>query len=420
MPKHLSDRSALLRLLSYGFISMRNGEICDIDEVALAVLDTSEEEAMGHGLRELGFDTGAVEALESEISRVGSVVDAVLPTDRSGEVRQIRVTALSHADGHWALAVRRGDQGAVTATGQARETVEQLRTLAPIMEECGLGIGVFDAQRKILFESPSWNTVRTRQIQVERDASGLGNRRPESAVQKTVRTDDGGVYDIVEEEFRNDYHIGLAWDATELWEAYETIRTQAQEMARLNEEIRDLAMRDGLTGAYNRRYLEERVGVEVDRAQRYSEELSVIFFDVDDFKPYNDAYGHVAGDYVLRSITDLVSARLRRTDVLARYGGEEFAILLPGTPLRRAVVVAETLRKQIAMHDWKHRDVTISLGVSGVAPEDEALTFIDRVDRAMYRAKRSGRNQLVVVDPRAEDDSDAAPETESPASPLGD
>jgi len=179
------------------------------------------------------------------------------------------------------------------------------------------------------------------------------------------------------------------------------LKRNAEELERLNHELQDLAIRDGLTGLFNHRYFRESLGTELSRSSRHGRAFSVIFMDVDHFKHYNDANGHLAGDEVLRTLSTLISERARDTTVSARYGGEEFVLLLPETDKEGAKTYAEELRGRIetyAFPDEKSQPlgrITLSLGVS-TYPEDgcDADTLISHADQALYHAKDAGRNAV--------------------------
>jgi diguanylate cyclase (GGDEF)-like protein len=173
----------------------------------------------------------------------------------------------------------------------------------------------------------------------------------------------------------------------------------AVENARLYKEKRQEAITDELTGLYNRRGLFELGQREVERLQRFEEPLSAIMMDIDHFKQINDAHSHKVGDQVLRALAQRCKKILREVDLIGRYGGEEFAILLPGTGLENACVVAERLRREIEIMpvytDHGPVPVTISLGVSTVTPDiKELAVLLDRADTAMYQAKQAGRNRV--------------------------
>ena len=172
------------------------------------------------------------------------------------------------------------------------------------------------------------------------------------------------------------------------------------------EEIRHLSLTDPLTGCFNRRYLAERLPQEIKKAVRYKKPLSLIISDLDHFKMVNDAYGHQAGDLVLKEFARLIS-ELYRTNIdwVSRYGGEEFVIVLPETGAEGARVLAERLRLTLSertiTHDGRQIHITSSFGISGFdpdTPEDRisADDIIRAADRCLYQAKEEGRNRVVV------------------------
>ena len=158
------------------------------------------------------------------------------------------------------------------------------------------------------------------------------------------------------------------------------------------------AMLDVLTGMKNRRWIEVQLPRLISRHQRSEMPLSIVMFDVDYFKKYNDRYGHDAGDDVLASVARITSDCLRPTDLCARYGGEEFVIILAGVPMELAWIVAERVRKTISETKIITSDgrvlppVTISLGIAQAHKEDDAGMLLKKADSAMYRAKSAGRN----------------------------
>jgi two-component system cell cycle response regulator len=168
--------------------------------------------------------------------------------------------------------------------------------------------------------------------------------------------------------------------------------------AKYYEEIYKMTIIDGLTQIHNKRYLSEALEREIIRARRHTRDLAVVMFDIDYFKRINDECGHLAGDYVLRELAEVVQSRIRRDEVFARYGGEEFVIVLPETQLEGAITLAETLRKRVAEHKFVFQSesiaVTVSMGCAAVQPEDTASDIIARADQKLYEAKRSGRNKV--------------------------
>jgi diguanylate cyclase (GGDEF)-like protein len=174
----------------------------------------------------------------------------------------------------------------------------------------------------------------------------------------------------------------------------------ALENARLHLETQRLAITDGLTGLFNHLEFKRRLESECERAQRYGREFSLLMLDVDHFKQHNDRYGHPAGDAVLRGISDLLRQVLRGVDVVARYGGEEFAAILPETPSRGGVALAERVREAVMKHTFRAPDgaatpVTVSIGIA-TAPMDgkSANEVLVAADQALYVAKETGRNRV--------------------------
>lgn len=174
----------------------------------------------------------------------------------------------------------------------------------------------------------------------------------------------------------------------------------AYQLGVAEEGMHRIAMRDGLTDAFNRSYFFEAATREFARAKRYHDVFSFIIFDLDDFKSVNDTYGHLAGDHALQVISRICMDSIRQVDIFARYGGEEFALLLPHTDEARANEIAERLRERIAAVpiDFNRHQfhVTISLGFHAfedTLPNLDALLM--RADEALYEAKRRGKNSSV-------------------------
>ena len=167
----------------------------------------------------------------------------------------------------------------------------------------------------------------------------------------------------------------------------------------IEQRLRDVAMRDSLTGLYNRRHFYEAAALELERARRYGRPLALAMVDADKFKEKNDRYGHRVGDELLVELAKMASADLRRTDVLARIGGEEFVLLFTETELDEATRVTERLRETIAASPIATSAgpvaMTISGGVAAWSREDASLeALVDRADQALYRAKALGRNRV--------------------------
>lgn len=160
-------------------------------------------------------------------------------------------------------------------------------------------------------------------------------------------------------------------------------------------EFEQLSVTDPLTGLLNRRYMQARLEEEIKRSNRHGFPMSFIMLDVDDFKSYNDTFGHPAGDEALKLVGHVIRETLRGADVASRYGGEEFAILLPQTPINEAVAIAERIRSNIENTSFPHRKVTTSIGVATCTAElCAAGPMVEAADKALYEAKRLGRNRV--------------------------
>jgi diguanylate cyclase (GGDEF)-like protein len=171
---------------------------------------------------------------------------------------------------------------------------------------------------------------------------------------------------------------------------------EANEALRLkNEELERLSITDQLTGLYNRRRLMEVLEAEVHRSKRHLHPFALLIMDVDHFKKFNDAHGHLAGDRVLAGVAEVMNETTREIDTTARYGGEEFVAVLPETGLEAAVEVAERLRLTLAARIFEGRRVTLSIGAAEFpAHGDDAQRLIAAADAALYRAKDAGRNRV--------------------------
>jgi diguanylate cyclase len=168
------------------------------------------------------------------------------------------------------------------------------------------------------------------------------------------------------------------------------------------EAIRAESLTDPLTGLGNRKYFDRTIEMAVQSALASGEPLSLLMFDIDHFKSFNDSYGHLTGDQVLRLVGMSLKQTIKGQDITARYGGEEFAVVLPNTALRQALTVADHIRRAVMAKELKKKStgeilgrVTISVGVSMLKPGDDTDALIDRADACLYAAKRNGRNRVI-------------------------
>lgn len=166
----------------------------------------------------------------------------------------------------------------------------------------------------------------------------------------------------------------------------------------LEQELKQLAIKDALTGVYNRYKINSKTENEIKRANRYGEPFGLIMFDIDHFKMVNDTYGHDIGDYVLQEICRIVLKSIRETDSFGRWGGEEFMLLLPYTSQSKLKEIAEKLCKTIETHSFETvQKITISAGATIYKQGEDIKELIKRVDIALYKAKSHGRNQVILL-----------------------
>src|ERR1700730_7236931 len=179
-------------------------------------------------------------------------------------------------------------------------------------------------------------------------------------------------------------------------------KTEISSLQHSLEAIRAESLTDPLTGLGNRKYFDRSIEMAVQNAIANGEPLSLLMFDIDHFKSFNDSYGHLTGDQVLRLVGMSLKQTIKGQDITARYGGEEFAVVLPNTALRQALTVADHIRRAVMSKELKKKStgeilgrVTISVGVSMLKPGDDADSLIERADACLYAAKRAGRNRVV-------------------------
>lgn len=174
--------------------------------------------------------------------------------------------------------------------------------------------------------------------------------------------------------------------------------------AQLHQEVKQQAITDGLTGLYNFRYIKDRLEEEVKRAQRFKHSLALIMADIDDFKNFNDTYGHPEGNKVLKNLANILRSNIREVDIVARYGGEEFIIILPEANREEAKKIAERIRSKVEKcnfadeKNYSERKITISLGITSCFQENiTPQGLVQKVDLALYLAKGKGRNRVEVI-----------------------
>jgi diguanylate cyclase (GGDEF)-like protein len=184
-------------------------------------------------------------------------------------------------------------------------------------------------------------------------------------------------------------------DITQRKQDERKIQEQQAQLEEANAQLQALAISDGLTGLKNHRAFKAKINEEFQRANRFQLPLSLLLLDVDHFKPFNDTFGHPAGDEVLRRVARLLEENARTTDLVARYGGEEFVVILPYTDQDETVLAGERFREIIASADWDKRAITASFGAATLLPTmGDAAELIAAADAALYMSKQNGRNRV--------------------------
>jgi two-component system cell cycle response regulator len=195
-----------------------------------------------------------------------------------------------------------------------------------------------------------------------------------------------GAFDFLKKPFENEH---LIHTVNQCLEQYKTLR----EKENLEEEVRRLSITDDLTGLYNHRHFFKTLEAELTRLKRQKTSLSLLMFDLDNFKKYNDLYGHLEGDKVLKTVGEIVKNSIRsNVDSGYRYGGDEFTVLLIGASADRAMTIAERIRASI--EQVKSHHITVSIGLSEYRDHFDLEGFVKSADDAMYRAKNGGGNRV--------------------------
>lgn len=187
-------------------------------------------------------------------------------------------------------------------------------------------------------------------------------------------------------------------------ELVQEVKSNNEELLKANMILSQMAVRDDLTGLFNQRYIKESLEHEEAVSLRYDRKFSLMMLDIDHFKIYNDTNGHQAGDKVLSEFSNIMTQKLRQSDVAARYGGEEFLLILPETPKEGARMLAEKILQDVANHPFENREkqplgfVSVSIGVAAYPDDGESSkTVIHEADKALYRAKHEGRNRTCMA-----------------------
>jgi diguanylate cyclase (GGDEF)-like protein/PAS domain S-box-containing protein len=303
----------------------------------------------------------------------------------------------------------------VSERKKAQETIEQLRRqLELIVQSTGEGILTLDTNGRHTFVNPAAAKMLGYEPHDLIGCHGHATWQHSTSDGVTYAEEDSAIYQTLTDGQirRKDDELFWRKDGTSFQVEYVSAPIRSDQVITgvvvtfldvterkwAEKEIHALANTDSLTGIANRRVFMRVLETEIARAKRYGTSLALVMYDIDHFKEVNDTYGHDVGDNVLKGVTETVKTNIRAVDLVARWGGEEFMILTHQSSLDHAQVMAEKLRTAIAGlvfgHVWT---VTASFGVATFEPHDDAASFLKKVDDALYKAKKNGRNRVEAI-----------------------
>jgi len=221
-------------------------------------------------------------------------------------------------------------------------------------------------------------------------------------IEDKIKGIEAGADDFITKPFNKLELLARVKSLLRMKNLHDQLQDKIKQLEEAKERLRELAVTDGLTSLYNYRYFKEFLAQELRRAERHHTNVSVVMIDIDFFKNYNDAYGHLAGDEVLRILARLMRENIRSIDLAARYGGEEFALVLPETNKSAARFVANKIKKLVEEFKFRNEEtqpngkLTVSMGVATYPGDGKVMEdLINRADQWLYQAKAGGRNRVV-------------------------
>jgi len=355
-----------------------------IEQVNLLSLDIEKENVAQHSLFERTEDYSKLKTLAEKLSMCVTCLEAAgILTERTDELfcrhDATTILYLFHSKtGEFGLVSSMKSGAKTDIRSKKGDTFDQwvIKNLKPLLIENAKTDFRFDAEKSYLQDQERlWSSLIAVPLLIGNKM--LGILRVDSPAENRFKTDDLRFLSRIAD-------LGAV----------------AIESAQLYEHIQDLAIKDSLTGLYLRRYLMERMTEELPRQLRRKQELSFLMMDLDYFKDYNDRFGHVAGDIVLRKLSEILIKIFKKPgNIICRYGGEEFALMLPDCPMDEARQLAEEFRQEventeIVLRREKTR-ITVSIGLASF-PSDAQIKeeLIQKADQALYQAKKKGRNRV--------------------------
>lgn len=352
---------------------------------------------------------------------LGLLADIEVPPDAQAVANQLYEDLQNGLD--WSELVPALDSVVTVVTaalGRDQQEFEQfLQSLNQQLLEIGSFISFVDHSQLISAEqSDTFGLELGQQLKEIKAGFVSFAAGPQGDISELKRSVNGNLENIVLslERFQQDQteqQLSMTQQLAEMTARIENMEAEARQAAENLQKQREKLLRDTLTNLPNREAYNIRLQQEFDRWQRYQRPLVFAIADVDFFKRINDGYGHAAGDKVLKIIAKTLSKQLRKTDFIARFGGEEFVMILPETDLKAAELALEKLRAAIEACPFRFRDkpltITSSFGATQFAAGDTLATVFDRADKALYKAKESGRNRFhtVVKEPSANEEPSA-------------
>ena len=377
----------------------------DAQQASTIDLDVETELSSGELIRSgLSDDEDSYEKVAGRIAQtLANLVDKIEPNDVIKHRVDIVRLRIKRGMDWYVLAVTLEDIRDILflrylqADEEFSEYLNQLRAELGTIRQALMGAVEHDAT-----QTEATNTFTDRVSSgVERMRASVANEQNVDNLKQEVTEHISFISEALQ-DFKARPQISLTQQLEQLVQKVKSVEKESEETREALEEQRHKATHDALTGLPNREAYMERVFQEMQRYQRYERPLTMAVCDIDHFKSINDNYGHQAGDKVLKLIAKLISTRLRNVDFIARIGGEEFVILMPETQVEQAHKVLDKIRAVIGKTPFRFKadpvNITISFGLVAFTKEDTVDSAFERADKALYKAKNTGRNQCIIAD----------------------